>query len=560
MFDLVIRNGTVIDGSGGPRFRGDVGIKGQRIAAVARWPQELSPDDGPAAARRVLDVAARVVAPGFFDIHSHADRGILTNPRAENCLSQGITSVIGGNCGGSAAPLNDRMVDRLVAAGREAGREVERADIDWRTMAEFLAKVETAGPGVNFGLFAGQGTVRNFVMGTDARAPSTGELALMQDEVELAMRGGALGLSTGRSYLPGRHAGEDEIVELCAPVAAAGGLYCTHLPSEGAELFEALEEAFSIGWRTGLPIQIVHLKVYGKPNFGKAPRALRMIEAAREEGVDVLFDVYPYHFSQIGTLRRVFGAGLPAGMGPAQAAAELRRPETVGEIVAREVPAVLADRFRLTALPVTGILLCGKTPEHPGRCLAEVAAALGHISAPALVVPDGEIARAEYIGGLIRAAAELYALNDGAVKVSGQMDEGEVRLILRHPLGMFGTDAGVIDGQRDPQGTVHPRAYGTYPRILGRYVRETGTLGLEEAIRKATSLPAARVGAAERGLLKAGKYADITVFDPSTVIDTATPDQPLTYSRGIEWVLVNGAVAWDCGVCTGARSGKVLRF
>ena len=550
MFDLIIRNGIIVDGTGQPRFLGDIGIKGQRITAVARRPQALASDyAGP-----VIDATGRVVAPGFFDIHSHSDRTILANRRAESSLSQGITTVIGGNCGGSAAPLNGPMKERLAERARFMP-EAPRIERDWETVGEFLAKVEgeDGGIGINFGMFVGQGTVRDFAMGHDNRPPTDEEMAVMKAAVERAMHDGCRGLSTGRSYMPGRQAETEEVIELAKVAAVPQGLYCTHMRSEGNGIFEALEEAFRIGREGGLPVEIVHLKVSGKPNWGKAPRVLRMIEEARESGLDVLFDVYPYEFSQVGLLQGTMGLR-------DLAAADLGALEALEARMVAELPSLMADPFRLSSLPNKGIWWCPKTPRYNMKSLSEVAGAIGLVELDAKGNPPTPGTETPaFVEGLLRAAARLLVANGGVVKTAGLMNEDEVRLILRHPLGMFGTDASAADGPRDPLGTTHPRTYSTYPRILGKYVRDEGILPLEQAVMKMTSMPAQRAGVPDRGSIAAGQYADITIFDPKTIGETATPENPAAQSRGVEYVVVNGRLAYDRGAFTQVQSGKVLR-
>ncbi len=575
MFDLVIRNGVIVDGTGQPRFLGDIGIKGQRITAVARRPQTLAgtvdaaPLGGSDYAGPVIDATGKVVAPGFFDIHSHSDRTILANRRAESSLSQGITTVIGGNCGGSAAPLNPRMKDRLAQRARFMP-EAPQIERDWETVGEFLAKVEgeDGGIGINFGMFVGQGTVRDFAMGHDDRSPTDEEMAVMRGAVERAMHDGCRGLSTGRSYMPGRQAQTEEVIELAKVAAVPQGLYCTHMRSEGNGIFEALEEAFRIGREGGLPVEIVHLKVSGKPNWGKAPRVLRMIEEARESGLDVLFDVYPYEYSQVGLLRGAMGlrdvvaaADQPAVGQPTSASTTSTSPEALEARVIAELPRLLADPWRRSSLPNSGIWWCPKTPQYNMKSLSEVAGAMGLVELDAKGNPPAPGTEpAVFFEGLLRAAARLLAANDGVVKTAGLMNEDEVRLIIRHPLGMFGTDASATDGSRDPLGATHPRTYGTYPRILGKYVRDEGILPLEQAIMKMTSLPARRAGVTDRGTIAAGQFADVTVFDPQTIAETATPENPAARSTGVEYVLVNGRLAYRRGTFTDVRSGKVLRF
>ncbi|MEW6521988.1 MAG: D-aminoacylase [Bacillota bacterium] len=523
MFELVLQNGVIVDGSAQPRFLGDVAIEKGRIGAISRR-------GGTLPGREVLDCRGLVVAPGFVDVHSHADRSVMESPLNRSGLAQGITTVLAGHCGGSAAPLSpamkERWLARMAAWGLDPAGPAER---HWTTLGEFLSYVESRGTGVNIALLVGQGTVRDFVMGHDQRPATPAEIRCMQDLVEASMAAGAFGLSAGRSYVPGKYAPAGEVLELCRAAAKWGGLYACHLISEGERLFEALDEALGIGRDTGMPVQVVHCKVWGKPNWGQAPRLLRTIEQARESGVDVLLDVYPYNYSQVFSLRQRLGRLLPPDLTGALAALEDQR---VLDALEKELA---QDR----ELPGLGIAWCDGTPEAVGSTVGEFADAQGL--------------------SLARAIAQLLLRNQLQVKVAGLMDEEEVKRILKHPFAMVSTDAGGRDSLEDPMGTVHPRAYGTYPRVLGRYVRDEAVLGLEEAVYKMTTLPARRARLAGRGLLAVGYWADVVVFDPAQVRETSTLDRPGAYPLGIRHVLVNGRLAVSHGRLLDVRAGRVLR-
>jgi len=531
MFDLVIRNGTILDGSGRARFAGDVGIAKERTSVV-------SPVPGSLVGREYIDAAGLCVSPGFIDVHSHADRAILSNPFCRASLLQGITTVFAGQCGGSQGPVNDAMKERAAERARRMG--VEPPSVDWHSFGEFLGRVEDGGSGVNLGMFVGQGTVRNYVMGYEDREPTAEELDSMRRLVRQAMKEGAFGLSAGRTYMPGRLAGREEIAGLCREIAPYGGLYACHMLSEGDAIDEALDELLCVAKASGARPHIVHAKVCGRQNWGKAPAVLERIERAREDGLDLMYDVYPYNFAQIGTLRGVF-AGVASRLNIGELLSALRRDPEYAEQVARETEAELAklDPVRLRNLPQRGVVWCQNTKEHEWKSFEEIASDLGI--------------------GLIPAVLWLGVENHLAVKTALIMSDNEVELFIRHPFSMISTDASTQDVLEDKSGAGHPRAFGTYPRVLGRYVRDLGALPLEDAIRKMTSVPAMRMGLSDRGLLKQGNYADIVVFDHDTIAESGSIEAPCETPAGIRYVLVNGSIAAKDGETTGTKQGKVLR-
>ena len=531
MFDLVIRNGTIIDGSGRARFAGDIGISRQRIGVV-------SPVPGSLVGSEYIDAGGLCVSPGFIDVHSHADRAVLANPYCKSSLLQGITTVFAGQCGGSQGPVNDAMKERAAERARRMG--VEPPSVDWHSFGEFLGRVEDAGCGVNLGMFVGQGTVRNYVMGYEDREPSAEELDKMRVAVRDAVKEGAFGLSAGRTYMPGRLAGREEIVAMCREIAPSGGLYACHMLSEGDAIHEAIDELLYVARASGARPHIVHAKVCGKQNWGKAPSVLERIEHARESGLDLMFDVYPYNFAQIGTLRGIF-TGVAPRLNIGELLSALRGDPDYAAQVARDAEAEMAkiDPVRLRNLPQRAVVWCQNTREHEWKSFEEIASDLGI--------------------GLIPAVIWLGVENHLAVKTALIMSENEVETFIKHPFSMISTDASTQDVPEDKSGAGHPRTFGTYPRVLGRYARDLGALPLEDAVRKMTSVPAGRMGLSDRGLLKEGYFAELVVFDRQTVGETGSVETPSEKPAGIMYVLVNGSVALKDGAVTGEKAGRVLR-
>lgn len=470
---LLIVNGTVVDGSGGPARRADVRIEGATITAVAAG---LVPNAGDA----VIDAAGLVVAPGFVDLHSHASRGLEEHPDAESQIRQGITTVIVGQDGSCELPI-----------------------------AAFLERVERLKPAVNVATLVGAGTVRSLVLGGDSRRAATPrEIEVMQALVDRAMRDGALGLSSGLEYDPGFYATPEELVALAATAAQHGGFYASHVRDEEHEVFAAWREAIDVGRRAGTPVLISHIKLGVKGLWGRAAEGLRLLEDAARGGLRVMADWYPYTFwqSSIYVLipDRDFGnvAKWRAGLDDIGGAEQ-----------------VLVTNYR-------------PDPAWNGRTLADLARASG--KDPAALIVE-----------MVRAAGPDIGI------IGTSMDEGDLETFVRHPQVLVGSD-GQIAGP-------HPRGYGTFPRVLARYVRERKLLTLEEAIAKMSGRSAAFAGLADRGLIAPGGQADIVLFDAGTIGDRATKEQPAQMAAGVEYVVVNGAVVLERGRLTGARPGRALR-
>lgn len=529
-YDLIIRGGTVLDGTGGPAFRADVGVCGERIAAVG--------DLCAARGRRVVDACGLRVVPGFLDIHTHSDISATYNPEQSSALAMGVTTQVVGNCG-----LSMGLALRADVFGMEQRwLAAHRAEIVWSDFAGYLQLVEEQGIGTNLISLVGHGTLRKRVMGMADRAPDAVELRQMQRLLEEALEAGAWGLSSGLEYPPSAFAGEEELVALCRVVAEHGGVYATHLRNEGDMLVEAVQEALRVGERAGVAVQLSHHKAEGERNRGKVRTTLQMIEEARARGLDVQTDQYPYpaYMTALGiqTLPRWVLRGSDADM-----LARLRDPATRA-VIREEMLRLHPDRGGAPGgahWERVRIGICRGRPEIQGRSVQELAVEAG-------------VHPVDYV-------LDLLEGTEGHVSaINFSIDEEDIVAVLRYRWTAIGSD-GVATR---PEGTtvkdmVHPRAYGTFPRVLGRYVRELGVLSEAEAVYRMTGLPAARLGLTDRGRIAPGCSADITVYDPERVADRATFEDPHRYPEGIVRVIVNGQVALEQGELPGVRAGRVLR-
>jgi N-acyl-D-amino-acid deacylase len=529
-YDVVLRHGWIVDGTGNPRYRGDVAITGDRVTAVGR----VIPGRG----RREIDATALVVAPGFIDMLGWSDVRLLADGRAVSKITQGITTEITGE-GTSVGPQTDATF-----AEDSAYRASIGVTAAWRDLDGYFRALEQAGSTINVASFVGATQVRKVVLGDEDRAPTPAELARMVALVDTSMQQGAVGLSTALVYAPAFYASTDELVALARAAAARGGIYATHLRDEGRRIDDALDEAFRIGAVAGLPVEIWHLKRAGRDSWGDMGRILARIDSARASGLEVAANVYPYHASATS-----LDASIPqwahAG-GVAAMIARLRDPADRARIRAdMEHPPGGGESFLRGAGGADGVLVSSVLADSlkylEGRTLADIAAARGRDPIETLfdiVAADGA--------------------NTGAIYFS--MSEDDVRTAAAQWWVSFCTDYGAVapDGPLSTS-SVHPRVYGSFTRVLGRYVREAGLLPLEAAIRKMTSLPAEGVGLTDRGVLAPGFAADVTVFDPVTVIDRATFERPHQVSAGVRYVFVNGVAVVDDGQVTAARPGRGLR-
>lgn len=499
-FDVLIRGGSVIDGTAAARFNADVAIKGDKIALVSRAPIDAR------RATRVVDASGQIVAPGFIDIHAHLDP-LPQLPGAESAVRQGVTTALGGPDGGSPLPLAPYM----------AAREKQRI-------------------GINVGYLVGHNTVRERVMGIVDRAPTADELAQMKALVAEGMAHGAFGMSTGLRYLPGNFAKTDEVVALARVAAGAGGIYTSHLREEGLGLLEGVGEAITIGRDAKIPVVLTHHKAVGTQMWGASGRTLAMIDSARRAGIDVMADVYPYTATSTGLSVLIPTWAFDGG--DTAFARRVRDPVLRDSIKRGVVFNILNDRGGgdLARVQFSSVQW---QPALNGRTLADWARERGMPTTPengADLVIEGE-------------------LKGGARMIYHVLDERDVQRIMSHPQAMIASDGRLsAPGPASP----HPRAYGTFPRVLGRYARDLKLFPLETAVFKMTGQPAARLGLRDRGVLREGAFADVVVFDAATVADRSTFENPHQYPAGIQYVFVNGAAAVDGGRFTDARSGRIL--
>lgn len=520
--DLRIDGATIVDGTGAAGRRGSVVIDGGRIVA----------EEEGAAAHRVIDADGMVIAPGFIDLHTHTDFTLPLHPGASAVIHQGVTTVVTGNCGFSPFPAPPERVDELrsLTAFLDHG-------IDWdrcRTTAGFVAYLEASPPACNVALQIGLGTVRLGAMGFERRPPSPAEMGQMRLAVQEAFETGVYGVSSGLVYAPGSYAGRQEVVELVSIAAIHGGFYSTHVRNEGRYLGAAVAEALATAAEAGVPLQLSHHKAIGPAAWGAVNDSLNAIHRAIDAGQDVLVDVYPYRAGSTGLTQILPDWVLSEGVDGMRRT--LQDPVQRDRINREMTAADAAREFD------PGSILLAEIPEgpnelHRGKYLADVATASGRDPVDVafdLLVTEGA----------------------GIAMVVFGMSENDVRRVLTDPAALVASDGWTLDPSAG--GTPHPRSYGTFPRVLGHYVRETGVLSLPEAIHKMSGLPARRLGDRSRGIIGQGKVADLVVFDPLTIADVATFTDPHRYPIGIEHVLIGGTPVIDDGFETGARPGSVL--
>lgn len=488
--DLVIRNALVYDGSGAPPSHGDVAIGGDRIAEAGSVSGSGS---------REIDARGRAVAPGFIDVHSHDDFAIFLTPAMQFKTMQGVTTDVVGNCGMGAAPY--RVATAMFRAMHQSSIAAK-----WEGYPGYLDAIDRDPPSPNVAVLVGHGSIRAGAMGNEKRAPTAAELAQMRQWLREALEAGAVGLSTGLIYEPGRYARTEEVVELAREMAQTGGLYASHMRNEADGLLDSVRETIRIGEEARVPVQISHHKASGRENWGKVRESLRIIEEARARGVDVTADQYPYTSGSTILAAVLQNGAFDDGKGG------------VGRVPGDKV-------------------LLASTPKHPER--------------------EGKTLKyfCDEWGMSERTAAEKIIAEEGggAVVVIETMNEVDVRTVMRHPTTMIGSD-GIAAGSRP-----HPRLYGTFPRVLGRYARDEKLMSLETAVHRMTGMPAQKFRIADRGLIRAGYFADLVIFDPQSIIDAGTYEDPQRYPAGISHVFVNGTAIVSDGAHTGARPGRAIR-
>ncbi len=536
-FDVLILNGKIVDGSGNPWFYGDVGIRDGRIVALGKLAGQP--------AKRSIDAGRMIVSPGFLDMLGQSEYTLLVDSRAESKLRQGITTEITGE-GESVAPVNDRTLKHLQVELDHYGLRV-----DWKSLDEYFARLERQGTAVNLATFVGATQVRLYVLGAEDRKPTTAELDQMKALVDEAMRQGALGVSSSLMYVPAIFSTTEELIALARVAGKYGGIYISHIRNEESGIMDALDEAIRIGREAGpadggagVRVQIWHLKTSGKENWGKMPLVVEKIDRARAGGVDIAADLYPYIAAATG-LRTILPPWAREG-GDARMLERLRDPEQrrkIRQAVLRQKGT--EENLYLSSGGASGVMVASVLNPalrlYQGKRLSEIAAM-----------------RKE---DPVEAAINILLEDNGKTgAIYFAMSEPDVQFALKQPWTSIDTDYPAVRpdgilGEANP----HPRSYGSFPRVLGRYVRDLKLMPLEEAIRKMTSLPAQRVSLQDRGLLRVGMAADVVVFDPDKIRDLATFDKPHQFSEGVRYVLVNGQIVLDDGNVTTARPGRALR-
>lgn len=500
-YDLIIRNARIVDGTGSPWYRGEIGVRGDTIASIA---QSI-----PERAAREIDANGQIVTPGFIDIHNHARENIFELPTADNYIRQGVTTIIEGPDGGSPVPL-----------------------------APFLAKLDATQKSINIGTFIGQGSVREAVLGRANRRPTPAELDKMRSLVEDGMKAGAFGMSTGLFYVPGAFTPIEEVIELAKVAGKYGGIHISHMRDEAFGVIDSVKETIRIGEEGGLPTQVTHHKIVGPANYGKSVETLKLLDAARARGVDATSDQYPYTASSNAFVASMIPQWAQEG-GREKMLGRLKNAATRKEIGAETVRIIREERGGGDPKNVF-FAQCDFDASMAGKNLADVTRARG-------MEPTLENA----------AETAMWVVEQGNCQgVFHAMSEQDLERVMRHPATMIASDGWV---QILGRGVPHPRSYGTFVRVLGVYVRERNVLTLEDAIRKMTSFPAQRMRIVDRGVLRPGMKADITIFDPARVRDTATFEKPHQYAEGVLSVVVNGQLVFDGKTITAARPGRVLR-
>lgn len=528
-FDLVITHGRIIDGTGSPWYSGDVGIRNGKIAAIGNLERESR--------AKTIDAHDHLVAPGFIDMLGQSELSILVEPRLPSKIYQGVTTEITGE-GNSVAPLNDSIVH-----SDRKGYEHYGVTPGWRTLRQYFARLEKQGIGINFATYVGATSVRRMVLGDEDRQPTPQQLDEMKALVADSMRAGAVGLSTALEYAPAPYARTEELIALAATAAKFGGIYATHMRSEGDGIMSALDEAFRIGREAGIPVEIWHLKIAGKRNWGRMPEVVAKIDAARSAGIDISANTYAY---------TAWANDLSAFIPP------WAHDGGTVKLIARLKDRALRSRIRKEMLTPSSEW-DNEWDEIPGPEAIFVGVVHNRAMLPLQGKTLAEVAKS-WKKDPLEALFDLLIEDDGLtlVAVFG-MSESDVAVALVQPWVSVdndweGTSPEGVLGRDHP----HPRAYGTFPRILRKYVREEKKLTLEDAIRKFTALPAQRMRLSDRGVLKEGMWADIVVFDPARIRDTATFETPNQLSEGMEYVLVNGVPVIERGKMTGALPGKIL--
>ncbi|MCX6765565.1 MAG: D-aminoacylase [Candidatus Moranbacteria bacterium] len=522
MYDIIIKNGKIIDGTGQPMFAADIGIKESKIKEIGDLHNEN--------AEVVINAENHYVAPGFIDVNNHSDTywRIFLDPELPSLIYQGITTVVGGNCGSSLAPLVNQEIIQAI----QKWADIRKVNLNWLTMKDFLAEIECRKPSVNFATLVGHSTLRRGLLGNEVRSLNTEELKIMKRMLKNALKEGALGLSTGLVYTHAKLASEKEIAEIAEVVSSYGGVYTTHVRGESQELLEAVEEAIKTASATGVKLQISHLKAIGEKNWHLMDEALNLIETARTSGIDVNFDVYPYTVT--GSVLYILLPDWVAEGGKRAMIHRLKDPN----IRVRVLREMEEDNFDYSKV-VISISPLDKTLTR--KRVVDIARAqektVEEIIVDLLIASEGRV-----------------------ITMMDVLSEKNVAKAIQHPFSIISSNGAGYSIEHSESGeVVHPRNFGSFPRVLARYVREKGILSWEEAIHKMSSKPAEKFGIKKRGVLEKGNVADVIVFHPEDIQDLATPENPYQYSQGMQWVIINGEVVMEKGNYLGKRAGEVIR-
>ena len=528
MYDIIFKNARIVDGTGSPWYKGDLAVKDGKIAAIGK----ISGGGG-----RVVDCNSKVLAPGFIDTHAHYESLINILPGTPANLMQGVTTQVCGVCGLTPAPISEEIESAVkqYVGFTSAGLTL---DFPWRSFADYFNCIENLPLGINYSAYVGHGTLRLMAMGFSDKKPTAADMDLMKSLLREAMEAGALGMSTGLIYPPGVWSDTEELIELCKVLAEYGGIFASHMRNEGDRLVASVEEMLEIARKSGCKLQIHHHKATGVKNWGLVTKTLAMMEAARDnEGIDVMVDQYPYAVSAT-TLRSILPPWVHVG-GVSALIERLKNEDDRARIIADIGTGIDEWENQYIQVPNAAAVLLfyiPHTPQYQGLTLAE--AAKRHGKDP------------------VNTALDIIMLNDGADLAGyGSMSEDDVKTVMKSPLTMIGSDT--IPGSDTVK--CHPRAYGSFARVLSKYVREDKTLSLEDGVSKMTGLPAARFGFASKGILHTGMDADLVLFDPAEVKDLASFENSAQYPSGIEMVVVDGKIAVCNGSETGVRAGRLIR-
>lgn len=525
MYDIVIKGARIIDGAGRDGYSADIGISGDRILKIGKIPGTEW--------KRFIRANGLVACPGFVDVHSHSDYYLLINPLAESKVRQGVTAEIGGNCGYSAAPIDgDALAER-----KESYKKLFGLAHDWKSLNGYYKKLEKQGVSLNFGILIGHNTIRASVIGGKDKRPSKKELDGMIQMIREGMKDGALGLSTGLAYAPACFTGKEELISLCKIAAGYGGVFATHMRSEGDGLIEAIQEVISVAQETGIPLQVSHLKTSGKRNWDKLDTAFNFIEEGQKRDLDITCDRYPYAAANTG-LHAVLPNWVLEG-GTKKEIARLKdhtmRKKITAEVTKNHPEIEYWDNIIISQVTTEG------NRRYEGKSVKDAAS-----------LSDKEVWEF-FFDFIIEERTMVEA-------IFFTMSEDNLLRILKKPYVMIGSDSGAR-AHYGPlgDGVPHPRTFGTFPRVLGRYVRDKGVLDLPAAIKKMTLDPCRKFGIPDRGIIMEGCYADIVLFDPSSINDRATYNNPKLYPEGIKAVMVNGAVTVEEGEHLGVKAGRIIR-